>query len=209
MHEIYPLIKQTVFPDIYREKILSLQINLGYKCNQSCLHCHVNAGPNRKEIMNLKTINQVLSFIKKSKIKKIDLTGGAPELNPHFKLLVEKANYLGCHIINRCNLTIILDLEKENLAEFFVKNNVEIIASLPCYQKNNVDAQRGKGIFEKSIKALKILNKHGYGYKKNLKLNLVYNPQDASLPPDQKLLEKQYKKELEKHLELYLITYIQ
>lgn len=196
MHEIYPLIRKTNFPDIYRGRLNTLQINLGYKCNQACLHCHVNASPKRKEMMDLKTIEQIVSFIKKFNIKVIDLTGGAPELNPHFQFLIKKSRKLNCHVIDRSNLTVLLELKKTNIINFLTKNNVEIIASLPCYEKENVDNQRGEGVFKKSIEVLKELNKNGYGIADNLKLNLVYNPQGAELPPNQSDLEKLYKNKL-------------
>ena len=197
MHEIYPLIKQTAFPEIYREKLNTLQINLGYKCNQTCLHCHVNAGPNRKEMMDIETMRQIIDFIKKFKIKVIDLTGGAPELNPHFEFLIRSAKKLNCHVIDRCNLTILIESKKKNIINFLTKNNVEIVASLPCYQKENVDRQRGSGVFSKSIKALKKLNENGYGINNNLVLNLVYNPQGTELPPNQSKLEALYKQKLD------------
>ena len=197
MHEIYPLIQKTRFPAIYREKLNTLQINLGYKCNQTCLHCHVNAGPKRKEIMDIKTMKQIVSFIKKFKIQVIDLTGGAPEMNPNFEFLVKEARNLNCHIIDRCNLTILLESKYKNITKLLIENNVEIVASLPCYQKENVDSQRGKGVFNKSIRALQMLNKKGYGIQKNLLLNLVYNPQGPELPPSQTELESLYKKNLD------------
>ena len=211
MHEIYPLIQKTEFPDIYREKLDTLQINLGYKCNQSCLHCHVNAGPKRKEMMNIRTMKEILNFIRLNKVKIIDITGGAPELNPHFRFLVKSAKELNCHVIDRCNLTILLELKNQNLADYLAKNNVEIIASLPCYQKENVDAQRGKGVFFQSIEALKILNSLGYGIENNLILNLVFNPQGTQLPPNQSKLQSEYKKKLKKEYgihfnSLYTIT---
>ena len=151
MHDVYPLLEKTNFPSIFRDKLHTIQINLGYKCNQSCLHCHVNAGPKRKEMMDILTIDQVLHFIKKLNIKNIDLTGGAPELNENFKYLITKAKELKCHIIDRCNLTVMLEPNKGYLFEFFRKNNIEIVASLPCYQEDNVNKQRGIGVFRKSI----------------------------------------------------------
>ncbi len=200
MHDVYPLLEKTNFPRIFREKLHTIQINLGYKCNQACIHCHVNAGPKRKEMMDIKTIDEIVEFIKRSNIKTIDLTGGAPELNDNFEYLVRKARDLGCHIIDRCNLTILLEPTKEHLIEFFKENNIEIIASLPCYEEDNVNEQRGKGVFKKSIKVIQKLNSLGYGINKELKLNLVYNPQGPVLPPNQSILESQYKINLkEKH----------
>lgn len=193
MHDVYPLLKKTDFPDIYRGILKTVQINLGYKCNQSCLHCHVNAGPARKEMMSIETIKDIISFIKKNKIKVVDLTGGAPELNHHFEYIITQARKLGCHIIDRCNLTVLLEPGKKHLLEFLKKNKVEIVASLPCYEEVNVDAQRGDKVFEKSINVLKMMNAKGYGIDEKLILNLVYNPQGAVLPPNQNKLEVEYK----------------
>jgi radical SAM/Cys-rich protein len=204
MHDVYPLLEKTDFPRIFRGRLNTIQINLGYKCNQSCLHCHVNAGPKRKEMMTLETIDQILSFIKKSDVKNIDLTGGAPELNDHFDYLVTQARALDCHIIDRCNLTVLQEPDKEYLFEFFRKNYIEVVASLPCYEEDNVNRQRGDGVFKKSIEVLQRLNEFGYGINKKLQLNLVYNPQDAVLPPEQNVLEKKYKSILMKN---YNITF--
>lgn len=194
MHDTFKLLKSKKFPSISRKSIDTLQINLGYKCNQSCFHCHVNASPDRKEVMQRDVIDDCLKFIADNEIKSIDLTGGAPELNPHFRYLVIEAKKMGVDIIDRCNLTIIFEQNQSDLVDFFVENKVQIIASLPCYTSDNVDAQRGKGVFDKSIKALIILNKAGYGVNKNLNLNLVYNPIGATLPPSQYELKKDYKK---------------
>jgi len=196
MHNVYPLLEKTDFPDVFRDKLNTVQINLGYKCNQSCLHCHVNAGPKRKEQMSLDTMKDIIKFIKKFKIKIVDLTGGAPELNKNFEYIVEQVKKIDCHVIDRCNLTILLEKDKSGLANFLKKHEVEIIASLPCYEKKNVNSQRGKNVFEKSLQALTILNSIGYGSNPNLQLNLVYNPQGFQLPPNQKVLTKQYKKNL-------------
>ena len=211
MHDVYPLLKKTEFPDIFRDRLKTFQINLGYKCNQACVHCHVNASPKRKEMMSLGVIDQILSAIKRLNIKTIDLTGGAPELNENFEYLITEAKKLGCHIIDRCNLTVLLEPKKKHLFNFFKDNKIEIIASLPCYKKDNVDTQRGKNVFNKSIEVLKKLNISGYGYEKDLIINLVYNPQGPVLPPDQLTLERQYKKALKKNHDiifnnLYLIT---
>ena len=193
MHDVYPLLEKTNFPDISRDKLRRVQINLGYKCNQSCLHCHVNAGPKRKEMMDINTIDEVVKFIKKSDIKIIDLTGGAPELNDNFEYLVIEAKKLGCHVIDRCNLTVLLENDKEYLFDFFRENNIEVVASLPCYIEENVNNQRGKGVFKKSIEVIQRLNSMGYGTNKKLALNLVYNPQGPVLPPNQDKLEIEYK----------------
>jgi radical SAM/Cys-rich protein len=185
------------FPAIRRVRLETLQVNLGYTCNQSCLHCHVNAGPNRREQMSRQTIADVLTFAGVSGVQRLDLTGGAPELNPHFRELVMRARELGVLVIDRCNLTILEEPGQEGLANFLAAQTVEVIASLPCYLEDNVDRQRGKGVFEKSIRALKRLNALGYGLPgSGLALHLVYNPQGPSLPPAQSALETDYKRTL-------------
>ena len=194
MHDVYPLLKHSDFPSIKRGNLDTVQVNLGYKCNQSCVHCHVNAGPNRKEEMSKLTIRDILKFIDKFKISNVDLTGGAPELNMNFRFFVRELKNRGCHIIDRCNLTIILEKSMSDLPDFFKENEVEIIASLPCYIKKNVDKQRGKDVFDKSIQALRLLNSIGYGLTPSLKLNLVYNPQGSSLPPNQEKLSIDYQR---------------
>ncbi len=197
MHATLPLIQQFGFPALRRGRLETLQVNLGYKCNQSCLHCHVNAGPTRTELMSRETIGDVLSFIAVAGIRTLDVTGGAPELNPHFRELVSRARELGTRIIDRCNLTILEEPGQEGLAEFLAANEVEITASLPCYTEDLVDRQRGKGVYEKSIAGLVRLNALGYGKDgSGLVLNLVYNPQGPSLPPGQEALEADYKREL-------------
>lgn len=193
----YPLLKDSDFPSLRRDALTTLQVNLGYRCNQQCLHCHVNAGPNRTEEMDLDGINTVLTFLEKKSIAVLDLTGGAPELNPHFCSLVEQARRLGVRVIDRCNLTILEEPGQEDLAEFLARNAVEVVASLPCYMKDNVEKQRGKGVFEPSLAGLKQLNKLGYGQPdSDLVLNLVYNPQGANLSPAQQPLEADYKRHL-------------
>lgn len=212
MHATLPLLEQTDFPAIKRGKLQTLQVNLGYRCNQQCLHCHVNAGPRRKENMTRETVDQVIAFLKTSKIKNIDLTGGAPELNPNFQYLVTEARKLGIHVIDRCNLTILFEPEQQVLASFLADNHVEIAASLPCYLKENVDIQRGKGVFDISIQGLKKLNQLGYGQKNSsLILNLMYNPQGPTLPPSQESLETTYREYLKTNYDivfsnLYTIT---
>ena len=186
----------TDFPLIKRTRLETLQVNLGYKCNQQCLHCHVNASPKRKEVMSKKIIDSLLIAIKKLKIKTLDLTGGAPELNPHFRYLVEHARAMSVDVIDRCNLTVLSEPGQDDLAEFLAVNKVEVVASLPCYSKDNVDGQRGQGVYLKSIHGLKLLNKKGYGVDPELELNLVYNPGGAFLPPSQQLLQEDYKKKL-------------
>lgn len=180
-----------------RERVDTLQVNVGKLCNQSCIHCHVDAGPTRHEIMTRETVDRVISFARDSHIKTIDITGGAPELNPHFKFLVSSLRRLNCHIMVRSNLTVIVEYHEKHLPQFYKDNNVELICSLPCYLEENVNKIRGNGVYKKSIEALKMLNDIGYGKESaNLMLHLVYNPADASLPPLQKELEQQYKQEL-------------
>ena len=164
------------FPNIQKEYIETLQINIGYKCNQACKHCHVNSSPARTEMMSKEIISLIPKIISKYKIKTLDITGGAPELHPQFRSLIKTLGNTNIDIIDRCNLTIFFESGYEDLPEFLAKNNVTVTASLPCYAQKNVDKQRGNGVFEKSIKALKILNSLGYGKaNSDLKLNLVYN----------------------------------
>ena len=170
-----------------------LQINVGKKCNQTCVHCHVNAGPARREMMSRETVECVLRWLAQTDIPTVDITGGAPELNPNFRFLVEGARALHRRVMDRCNLTILFEPGQEKLAEFLAAHEVEIVASLPCYSLENVDAQRGDGVFEKSILALRLLNTLGYGLSENLRLNLVYNPNGAWLPGPQAQLEAAYK----------------
>ena len=197
MHATLPLLEVTDFPDIQRSGLETLQVNLGYKCNQQCLHCHVNAGPKRKEVMDWNTVEHVIAFMKGARVKILDLTGGAPELNPHFRKLVTVAQELGVQVIDRCNLTILSEPGQEDLAEFLARRCVSVTASLPCYLEENVDSQRGKGVYDKSITGLQKLNSLGYGMDgTGLELSLVYNPQGPSLPPPQHALEMDYKKQL-------------
>jgi len=185
------------FPDIRRRRVETLQVNLGYKCNQSCLHCHVNAGPTRTEMMTRETMLDVIAFLQSAHIQTLDLTGGAPELNPLFRSLVSTARDLGITVMDRCNLTVLHEPGQEDLAEFLAKQAVTIVASLPCYLESNVDQQRGKGVFEGSLRALRKLNALGYGQPDSgLTLNLVYNPQGPVLPPDQAALQRDYKQRL-------------
>ncbi len=187
----------TEFPKIKRGYLETLQINIGYKCNQSCSHCHVNSSPTRTEMMSDDIIKLIPKVIKANNIKLLDITGGAPELHPKFKYLVKEVRSLGVEVMDRCNLTILTEPGHEKLANFLAKNRVQITASLPCYRQENVDKQRGKGVFEKSILALKQLNSYGYGInEKGLILNLVYNPSGPQLPPSQKELEDTYRQEL-------------
>jgi len=205
-------LKQKTFPTIFRDKLRTLQINLGYKCNQTCVHCHVNAGPDRIEMMDKKNIELIPEVISKYNIKTLDLTGGAPELHPNFRELAKEVSSMGVEVIDRCNLTILFEENQHDLSEFLAKNKIIVTASLPCYEEKNVDTQRGEGVFEKSIKGLKRLNQLGYGNKASeLILNLVYNPQGPNLPPEQSILEKKYREILLmrygiKFTNLYTIT---
>ena len=181
-----------------------LQVNVGKLCNLTCVHCHVNAGPKRKEIMTRDTIDRIIDWFGKTDIPTIDLTGGAPEMIPDFRYFIEGVTELHPprHVIDRCNLTILLQRGYEDLAEFLAANRVEIIASMPCYSPENVNAQRGEGVFEGSIAALQLLNSLGYGIRPDLLLHLVYNPVGALLPPSQAELEADYKRELKTHFEI-------
>ncbi|HHI94375.1 MAG TPA: radical SAM/Cys-rich domain protein [Gammaproteobacteria bacterium] len=197
MLETLPLLEKTTFPALQRETVSTLQVNLGYLCNQQCLHCHVNAGPKRTEIMNAENIQNVIDYLDASNVKLLDLTGGAPELNPHFRKLIKAARARNVAVIDRCNLTVLDEPGQEDLAEFLAGHGVQVTASLPCYQKENVDNQRGKGVFDKSIAGLKKLNQLGYGQAGNkLELSLVYNPTGPFLPPPQNALEADYKQKL-------------
>ncbi|RMG91179.1 MAG: radical SAM/Cys-rich domain protein [Zetaproteobacteria bacterium] len=212
MHAMSSKLKCSDFPSLARKSVDTLQVNLGYRCNQSCMHCHVGAGPRRKEMMDADTVQAVLDFLRASSVGKLDLTGGAPEMNPHFRELVAEAVSLGVRVMDRCNLTILEEPAYEGMAEFLADHGVEVIASLPCYLEENVDAQRGKGIFQASIRALRRLNALGYGREgTGLVLNLVYNPQGPHLPPPQASLEAAYKRELAKRFgiafnQLFTIT---
>ncbi|MBI5406643.1 MAG: arsenosugar biosynthesis radical SAM protein ArsS [Nitrospirae bacterium] len=185
------------FPVLQRERVEILQVNICYQCNQSCQHCHVNAGPGRREHMDWPTMEEVLRFLEVSGVRTLDITGGAPELNRHFRDLVQEARERGVHVIDRCNLTVLEEPGQEDLDAFFAGQQVEIVASMPCYLEENVDRQRGKGAYRKSILALRRLNALGYGQPDSgLLLNLVYNPSDPFLPSPQNALEADYKREL-------------
>jgi radical SAM/Cys-rich protein len=190
-----------------------LQVNVGKLCNLVCVHCHVNAGPKRKEIMARQTIDGIIDWLAKTDIQIVDLTGGAPEMIPDFRYFIERVKELqpARHIIDRCNLTILLERGYEDLALFLARNKVEIIASMPCYSAENVNAQRGEGVFEASIAALQLVNSLSYGIDSDLPLHLIYNPIGAFLPPSQAELEADYKRELKKHFgivfnNLYTLT---
>ena len=212
MHDTLPLLKKTRFPAISRARLDTLQVNLGYKCNQSCVHCHVNAGPNRTEMMDTDTLALIPQVLAARQLGTLDLTGGAPELHEGFRDLVRAARAQGVRVIDRCNLTILFEPGQEDLTEFLADQRVDIVASMPCYSAANVDKQRGDGVFDLSIAALQKLNALGYGQPgSGLSLNLVYNPQGASLPPEQQALQADYKRELMAHFgivfnELFALT---
>ena len=194
MKDVWPLLESTDFPTIRRERLETLQMNLGYLCNLSCVHCHVAAGPKRTELMDQPTMALALEVARRFECAQLDLTGGSPEMNPHFRWLVEQARKQGMHIMDRLNPTIMEEPGYEWIGEFLASHQVEVIASLPCYSRENVDAQRGNGVFEASINALKTLNRLGYGQPDSeLRLNLVYNPLGPVLPPSQGALEADYK----------------
>jgi radical SAM/Cys-rich protein len=197
MRDTWPLLANIAFPPLRRGRLDTLQVNVGYRCNQSCVHCHVNAGPSRTEEMPGEIVDVVLAFLERRPIATLDVTGGAPELNPHFRRLVSSARARGVHVMDRCNLTILEVPGQEDLAQFLAGEQVEIVASMPCYLEDNVERQRGKGVFDGSIRGLRRLNALGYGRDGTaLMLNLVYNPQGPSLPPPQEQLEADYKREL-------------
>ena len=196
MLDTRPLLKDTDFPLIRRGQLQTLQANLGYLCNLSCTHCHVNAGPRRTELMDRETIDTLLAFLHRHQLSCLDVTGGAPEMNPHFCDLVSAARAMGVTVIDRCNLTVLLEPGFEHMAAFLAGQRVCITASLPCYAENNVAEQRGKGVYENSVTALQRLNQLGYGSDPELPLNLVYNPNGDFLPPPQQQLQADYKREL-------------
>ena len=200
MHATLPLLRRTDFPAIKRAALQTLQVNLGYRCNQACLNCHVNASPDRKEMMERDTVDLLLRVLGAREVAILDVTGGAPELNPHFRHLVSSARADGVHVIDRCNLTVLSEPGFEDLADYLAKERVEITASLPCYTRENVDRQRGTDVFDASILGLRKLNALGYGRPgSGLSLNLVYNPLGPFLPPPQQKLEQDYKRELLDH----------
>ena len=195
MHATIHLLRKSDFPALRRRALRNLQVNLGYRCNQSCQHCHVNAGPNRTEALDADNAALIVQVLRRGGIETLDLTGGAPELNPHFRSLVAQARAAGVRVIDRCNLSILFEPGQQDLAEFLAEQRVDVTASLPCYTEDNVDAQRGDGVFEKSIQALQRLNRLGYGDPDSgLALDLVYNPLGAHLPPAQQKLETDYKR---------------
>ncbi|MFO7593414.1 MAG: arsenosugar biosynthesis radical SAM protein ArsS [Pseudomonadota bacterium] len=195
MHDMLPLLHphQTDFPPLKRGKLDTLQVNLGYLCNQQCRHCHINAGPKRTEVMDAANVEAVLRFLENHAIRQLDLTGGAPEMNPHFRYLVSRARELGVAVLDRSNLTVLEEPGQEGLAEFLAEQKVQVVASMPCYLEENVNGQRGKGVFDASIKGLQRLNALGYGEPESgLELNLMYNPTGPFLPPSQEGLAADY-----------------
>lgn len=186
-----------------RAPLNELQINVGRLCNQSCEHCHVDAGPKRKEIMTWETMEKIIDWTKNHDIKKVDVTGGAPELNPHFRSLVDALQEQNISITARCNLTVLFEPEQEDLAKWYAEHKIRLVCSLPCYTQKNVDSQRGRGVFLKSINALRQLNEQGYGTEKDLPLDLVYNPGGPFLPPPQQSLEADYKTNLKNDFGVY------
>ncbi|TXH74009.1 arsenosugar biosynthesis radical SAM (seleno)protein ArsS [Thiobacillus sp.] len=200
MRATLPLLRASDFPALRRARLTTLQVNLGYRCNQSCVHCHVNAGPKRTEMMDAAMVKLIPDVLAARRLESLDLTGGAPELHSRFHWLVRTARELGVRVIDRCNLTILSEPGQEGLADFLATQQVEVVASLPCYQADNVDRQRGKGVFERSIAGLQRLNRLGYGQPgSGLILNLVFNPQGAELPPEQSSLQTAYQRELFSH----------
>ena len=212
MHATFPLLKNSDFPALSRDRLETLQVNLGYRCNLRCLHCHVNASPDRTEMMDEENLALISKVLAARGITHLDLTGGAPELHEGFRKLVAQASAQGVKVTDRCNLTVLFEPGQETLAEFLTEHSVDIVASLPCYSIENVDQQRGEGVFDKSIAALQKLNRLGYAKEgTGLTLNLVYNPQGPTLPPDQVALEADYKRVLKEEFdiefnELFAIT---
>jgi len=197
MLDAAPLLIPGEFPPLCREHVHTLQVNLGYLCNQSCQHCHVSAGPRRTEIMTREIVDEVLTLLERGDFETLDLTGGAPELNPHFRYLVAGARSLGVKVMDRCNLTVLFEPGQEDLSGFLAEQHVYLVSSLPCYLKENVDRQRGNGVYDKSLRALHLLNEQGYGKEEGeLLLDLVFNPAGPVLPANQGELEQAYKQRL-------------
>jgi radical SAM/Cys-rich protein len=192
------------YPVLKAESLGTLQVNLGWRCNQACKHCHLRAGPHRPEQMERPTLDEIIRAVTRWSIPTVDLTGGSPELNPHYEYLVDHLHQLGTHILTRCNLTILLEPGKEHLPEFYRDHRVELVCSLPYYQEDLVDRLRGAGVFQKSLEALRRLNRLGYGAPdSDLRLNLMYNPAGAYLPPEQGALEAQFRRELSQRYDIH------
>ena len=201
-HNFYATLLENGFQKLTRVQVRDLQVNVGKLCNQACNHCHVDAGPKRTEIMTWETMSKIIEWISKHQVKTIDITGGAPELNPNFREFVEACRSYDAEVISRCNLTVLFEPGQEDLAKWYAENQVTLICSLPCYTKENLEAQRGKGVFDKSIRGLSLLNEFGYGIDPNLTLDLVYNPNGAFLPPSQLELESTYKLRLKEDFQI-------
>ncbi len=193
----YEILLQNGLGELTRAQIREVQVNVGKLCNQACNHCHVDAGPKRTEIMTWETMERIARWCAENKVQSVDITGGAPELNPNFRRFVDACLNFGAGVTSRCNLTVLLVESQEDLARWYAERRVKLICSLPCYTKDNLEQQRGKGVFGQSIRALQILNGLGYGRLPELELDLVYNPNGAFLPPAQDQLEATYKTRLE------------
>jgi radical SAM/Cys-rich protein len=178
------------FERLRRAPLSTVQVNLGRLCNQACEHCHVDAGPKRTEIMSIDTMHEIVEWCRANRIHDIDITGGAPEMNPGFREFVDRCLAIGAQVTVRCNLTILMEKGQEDLAHWYAARGIKLVCSLPCYSSDNVDRQRGKGVYQRSIDALRQLNAVGYGHADALTLDLVYNPGGAFLPPSQSLLER-------------------
>lgn len=191
------VLKESGLNPLRRAALSELQINLGKLCNQACNHCHVDAGPKRTEIMTWHTAQKIIDWAENNQIRRVDVTGGAPEMNPNFRTLVDRFISMGAAVTSRCNLSILLEPGYKDLAGWYAQREIRLACSLPCYSRDNVDAQRGTGVFDRSIKALRLLNATGYGHSERLVLDLVYNPGGPFLPPDQSELEVEYKQRLQ------------
>jgi radical SAM/Cys-rich protein len=185
-------------PPLWRASVRTLQVNVGALCNQRCVHCHQDAGPDRRELMSEEVVRQVLDFVRREPVERLDITGGAPELNPHLPSLITGVRPHVEEILVRSNLTALYGSDHRTLLSTFKENRVTLVCSLPCYLKENVDEQRGRGVYDRSIEMLKRLNRHGYGLHEELRLDLVYNPGGPFLPPDQTELEEVYRNELKR-----------
>ncbi len=211
MFDTRPALLAMEFPPLRRRRIATLQVNLGYRCNLSCVHCHVNAGPHRTEMMSTAIVDEVIAALDRLDIETLDLTGGAPELHPEFRRLAREARRRDIEVIDRCNLTVLFEPGQETLAAFLAREGITVVASLPCYLEENVEQQRGKGVYGDSIRALKLLNDLGYGQDDARRLHLVFNPVGAVLPPPQAELESAYKRELQERFgvvfdQLFVLT---
>ena len=197
VHDFGQTLRQHGFFPLSRSKLRELQVNVGYLCNQACEHCHVEAGPKRTELMAWDTMDRILSWSRANGVKAVDITGGAPEMNPDFRRFCDGFVDSGIAITSRCNITVQYEPGQEGLAQWYADRKIRLVCSLPCYSRENVDQQRGKGVFGKSISGLQALNDAGYGIDPELTLDLVYNPVGPHLPPAQAALEHEYKQRLE------------